>query len=83
MRKLELTPEELDRVVCSDEQRFAALNAAVELLDAKLKPGRLARVARRPAPAYGDRSMLDAVSAGDHEKVLAAARESFAWDRGA
>jgi hypothetical protein len=50
-----------------------------ELLERKLRPGRVPAVARRPAASYGDRSMLDRIAADEHEELLREVRESFDW----
>lgn len=46
-------------------RRLDELVAAAELLERKLKAGRLPLVARRPAAAFGGRSLLEAAAAGD------------------
>jgi hypothetical protein len=40
-------------------------------------------VVRRPAPAYGDRSILEAIAAGDEAQVLDRLRAGFDWASGA
>jgi len=57
---------------------FTVLNVA-DLLERKLKPGRLPAVVRRTAAAYGGRSMLQQIEADRHEELLASVRESFDW----
>ncbi|MCP3958395.1 MAG: hypothetical protein GY719_11130 [bacterium] len=57
---------------------LTVLNIA-ELLERKLKAGRLPAVFRRKAPAYGDRSMQQMVEADRHEDLLLSVRESFDW----
>ena len=54
------------------------LNLA-ELLERKLKPGRLPAVARKSAMAYGGRSMLEMIEADLQDQLLQEARESFDW----
>ena len=54
------------------------LNIA-ELLERQLKPGRLPAVARRKAPAYGGRSILEMIGADQHEALLQRIRDSFDW----
>lgn len=57
---------------------FTVLNIA-ELLERKLKPGRLPAVARRPAASYGGLSVLQVIEADRHEELLESTRESFNW----
>lgn len=63
----------------SRRAKAATVVAIGELLERKLRPGRLPAVARRPAAAYGDRSMLDRIAADEHEELLREVRESFDW----
>jgi hypothetical protein len=70
----------LEQGVPSDRQAKVATVAAVcDLLERRLKPGRLPGVARRPAPAYGDRTMLQVIADDEHEWLLESVRESFDW----
>lgn len=48
------------------------------VLSRKLKPGRAALVVRRPAPALGGRTLLDAIH-DDPAMALSAVEESFDW----
>jgi DNA-binding XRE family transcriptional regulator len=50
-----------------------------ELLERKLKRGRLPAVARKPASAYEGLSILEMIAADRHDEVLARVRESFNW----
>jgi hypothetical protein len=62
--------------------RSAKVVAAVQtgrLLEQRLRPGLLPGVARRPAAAYGNRSMLDLIAADRHEELLERTRHSFDW----
>lgn len=61
------------------QQKLATLGAIADLLSAKLKHDRIPGVARRPTPAYGGRSLLDAVAAGEEELVYAELRDAFDW----
>ncbi len=61
------------------QEKLATLDAIVDLLIAKLKPDRIPGVVRRPAPAYGDRSILEAIAAGDEALVLDELRNAFDW----
>jgi hypothetical protein len=40
---------------------------------------RIPGVVRRPGPAYGGRSALDAIAGDDQELVLAELRDAFDW----
>jgi hypothetical protein len=51
--------------------------AIADLLSHRLKPGKLPGVARRPAGAYGGRTMLEMIAAGEHEELLESVRASF------
>jgi hypothetical protein len=70
----------LEHGVSSDRQAKVATVAAVcDLLERKLKPGRLPGVARRPAPAYDGRTMLQVIADDDHDWLRDSVRESFDW----
>jgi DNA-binding transcriptional regulator YdaS (Cro superfamily) len=63
-------------------ERAAKLTAVLstgELLNRKLRPGVLPGVARRPAEAYGGKSMLELITADRHDWLLDDARASFDW----
>jgi hypothetical protein len=61
------------------QAKLATVGAITDLLAAKVKRDRIPGVARRSAPAYGDRSMLEAIAAGDEDEVLAELRDAFDW----
>jgi DNA-binding XRE family transcriptional regulator len=61
------------------QEKLATLNAIVDLLTAKLKPDRIPGVVRRPAAAYGDRSILEAIAASNEALVLGELRNAFNW----
>jgi DNA-binding XRE family transcriptional regulator len=63
------------------QEKLSTIGAITDLLEAQLKPDRIAGVARRPAPAYGDRSILEAIAAGEEELVLTELRDAFDWAR--
>jgi len=68
------------RGVPSERQAKLAVIAAIgELLDRKLRPGVVPGVARRAAPAYHGRAMLDMIARNHHEAVLEGVRRSFDW----
>jgi DNA-binding XRE family transcriptional regulator len=61
------------------QEKLATLDAIADLLSAKLKPERIPGVVRRPAAAYGDRSILDAIAVGEEALVLDELRDAFDW----
>jgi hypothetical protein len=65
------------------QEKVATLGAIADLLAAKLKRDRIPGVVRRDAPAYGDRSILDAIAAGDEDRVLAELQDAFDWSAAA
>jgi len=65
------------------QAKLATIAAIVDLLTAQLKADRIPAVARRPAPAYGERSILEAIAAGDEALVLERLRAGFDWASGA
>lgn len=69
-----------ERGVPSERQeKLQTLLAICDLLERKLKAGRLAGVARRPAHAYGGETMLALIAADRHGEVLELVRDSFDW----
>jgi hypothetical protein len=70
----------VERGVPADRQeKVQTLIAIVDLLERKLKPGRLAGVARRPADAYHGKTMLQLIVADRHRELLELIRDSFDW----
>ena len=65
------------------QEKVATLLALCDLLQRKLKPDRLPGVARRPADAYGGRTMLELIAADRHGELLQSVRESFDWQSAA
>jgi hypothetical protein len=61
------------------QEKLQAVLALSDLLDRKLKPGRLPGVARRPAGAYGGLTMLEMITADRHDELLDSVRRSFDW----
>lgn len=61
------------------QEKLATLGAIADLLEAKLKPDRIPGVVRRAAPAYGERSLLEAIADGDQDAVLDELRDAFEW----
>jgi transcriptional regulator with XRE-family HTH domain len=70
----------LERGVPSERQeKVQTLVAICDLLERKLKPGRLAGVARRRADAYEGKTMLELIAADRHRELLELVRDSFDW----
>ena len=70
----------LERGVPAERQeKVQTLLAITDLLERKLKPGRLAGAARRPADAYGGKTMLELISEDRHRELLELVRDSFDW----
>jgi transcriptional regulator with XRE-family HTH domain len=61
------------------QEKLATLDAIVDLLTAKLKPDRIPGVLRRPASAYGGRSILEAIAADEQALALDELRNAFDW----
>ena len=64
-------------------ERLASVAAICDLLSANLKSERIPGAVRRPAPAYRERSILEAIAAGDDDLVLEELRNAFDWSSGA
>lgn len=79
VQELRISNDEIEELICGDEQRMTALVELVALLDAKLASRRLPEVVRVPAPAFGGRSLLDVAREDGPASALIAVRESFAW----
>jgi hypothetical protein len=70
----------LERGVPAERQeKVQTLIAIADLLERKLKPGRLAGVARRPADSYSGKTMLELIAADSHRELLELVRDSFDW----
>ena len=65
------------------QTKLVTLAAVVDLLERKLKAGRLPGVARRSADVYGGLTMLEMVEQGRESEVLDRVRESFDWSAAA
>jgi hypothetical protein len=61
------------------QEKLATVGEIADLLAAKLKRERIPGVVRRAAASYGDRSILEAIAAGDEGRVLAELRDAFDW----
>jgi hypothetical protein len=59
--------------------KVATVSAIGDLLRHQLKPERIPGIARRPADAYGGRSMLQMIERGRQDELQAAIRRSFDW----
>jgi DNA-binding XRE family transcriptional regulator len=60
-------------------EKLATIGAIADLLEAQLKADRIAAIARRTATAYGDRSIVEAIAAGEEDLVLSELRKAFDW----
>ena len=65
------------------QEKLHALVAIADLLERKLKPGRLPGVARTPADAYGGLTMLEMIEQDRHRELLGRVRQSFDWSTAA
>lgn len=63
--------------------KLASLLALTDLLERKLKADRIPGIARRPAEAYGGRTMLELIAADRQRELLERVRDSFAWSQAA
>lgn len=61
------------------QEKLATIGEIADLLAAKVKRDRIPGVVRRSAPVYGGRSALEAIAAGDEERVLSELRDAFDW----
>ncbi len=57
--------------------KAATVAAIADVLARRLKPTRIPGIARRPAPEYGGRTMLELIAADRHDWLLDAVRRSF------
>ncbi len=64
-------------------EKLNALASIADMLDRKLKAGRLPGVARTAADAYGGLTMLEMVARDRHRELLEDVRESFDWSSAA
>jgi hypothetical protein len=65
------------------QEKLHALVALADLLERKLKPGRLPGVARTPADAYGGLTMLEMIEQDRHRELVELVRQSFDWSTAA
>ena len=65
------------------EEKLATLLALADLLERKLKTDRIPGVARRPADAYGGKTMLELIVDDRQRELLNLVRDSFAWSQAA
>jgi len=57
--------------------KIATVAAIADILAHRLKPARIPGIARKPAPAYRGKTMLDLIAADRHEWLLESVRRSF------
>jgi DNA-binding XRE family transcriptional regulator len=79
VRRQALDQWETRGVPADRQEKLATIGEIADLLAAKLKRDRIPGVVRRAAPAYGDRSILYAIAAGDEDRVLTELRDAFDW----
>lgn len=79
VRRQALDHWEATGVPAERQEKLATVEGIADLLAAKLKGERVPGVVRRPSSAYGGRSALDAIAAGDQDLVLAELRDAFDW----
>jgi transcriptional regulator with XRE-family HTH domain len=65
------------------EEKLATLLALADLLERKLKTDRIPGIARRPADAYGGKTMLELIGEDRQRELLGLVRDSFAWSQAA
>lgn len=61
------------------QAKAAVVLEIARLLDHYLQAGRISAIARRPAEAYGGRTMLEMIAASGHEELLDLTRASVAF----
>lgn len=61
------------------QAKLTAILAIGELLERNLRPGVVPGVARTPAKAYNNRTMLDRIAANEQMAVLDQVRQTFDW----
>ena len=65
------------------QEKLATLLALADLLERKLKADRIPGIARRPADAYGGKTMLELIAGDRQRELLGLVRDSFAWSQAA
>jgi hypothetical protein len=63
------------------EEKLTTVLSLADLLERKLKAGRVAGVVRRPAQAYDGATMLDLIAADRHGWLLDSVRDAFDWSQ--
>ncbi len=66
-------------VPAARQGKLGTVLAIAELLERKLRAGRVPLAARRPADAYGGRTMLEMIEADRQEELYRSVRGSFDW----
>jgi transcriptional regulator with XRE-family HTH domain len=79
VRRQALDHWDANGVPAERREKLATIEEVADLLAAKLKRDRIPGVVRRPSPAYGNSSALDAIAADDQDLVLAELRDAFDW----
>jgi len=67
------------QVPAARREKVSTVGSIADLLDSRLKSDRIPGVVRRPAAAYGGRSILTMIEEDRHGDVLEQVRSSFDW----
>jgi hypothetical protein len=68
-----------DGVPLAHRSRLTAIEQIADLLEGNLLPERIPGIARTPAPAFDNESLLEALEHGRHLEVLRRVEDSFDW----
>lgn len=68
-----------DGIPSARMSRVHTVQRICDILRREIQPDRIGAVVREAAAAYGDRSILEAIGAGDEEHVLVRLEETFDW----
>lgn len=63
------------------QEKLSTMLSLADLLERKLKAGRVAGVARRPADAYDGKTMLELIVDDRHRWLLESTRDAFDWSQ--
>src|SRR3954454_3862874 len=63
----------------SRKEKAATVAAVADLLSHRLKPERIPGIARRPAKAYGGRTILEMIERDRQDELQSKIRRSFDW----
>jgi DNA-binding transcriptional regulator YiaG len=79
VRRQAVAQWETRSVPAERQEKLATLEAIVDVLTAKLELDRIPGVLKRPASAYGGRSILEAIADDEQALVLDQLRAAFDW----